>query len=196
MSDDLLRDDAALRKAFRRGDGQAMEAVYRAYHRLVRTVVVHGFGGFRGFRSHADQDDMIQTIFLSAFEESARLRYDGVGPYVAFLRGLAQNKVRQQLSKNTRFARTDGAPVPRDPMAEDFEGEVLKEETRAAVSAFREGITDPHEKAILEGYFIEGLAEESLASQVGMTRYKVRKVIAALHRRMEKHLREHDVLVY
>ena len=194
MSEDLLRDNAEIRTAFRQGERRAMEAVYRAYEPLVRIVVSRGFSGFRGFRSPADQDDMIQTVFMSAFEESTRLAYDGVSSYTSFLRGIAQNKVRQKLSKDARFNRTDGAPVPEDRMAENFEQVLLENEARATIAKFREGIQGEPDKSVLQGYFVDGVAEETLASRLGITRYKVRKCIADLHRRMEKYLREHHVL--
>ena len=193
MSEDLLRDDAKLREAFRKGERWAMEAVYRSYENLVRIIVCRGFSGFRGFRSPADQDDMVQTVFMSAFEESARLRYDGLNPYSAFLRGLAHNKIRQKLSKDTRFNRTDG-PVPTDRMAEDMEGVILEQEAHQIVARFRESIQGEPDKSILQGYFVDSIAEETLATRLGITRYKVRKCIAKLHSQMERYLREHNVV--
>src|SRR5690606_21160993 len=77
MSDDLLRDDAVCREAFRRGERWAMEAVYRRYLPLIHTVVSRGFSGFRGFFDPVQRDDAVQAIFAAAFEERARLAYDG-----------------------------------------------------------------------------------------------------------------------
>lgn len=171
-----------------------MEAVYREYEPLVRIIVSRGFSGFRGFRSPADQDDMMQTVFMSAFEESTRLAYDGISSYTSFLRGIAHNKIRQKLSKDARFNRTDGAPVPTDRMAENFEEVLLENEAKATIAQFRAGIQGEPDKSILQGYFVDSVAEETLAETLGITRYKVRKCIASLHRRMEKYLREHHVL--
>ena len=171
-----------------------MEMVYQNYEPLVRIIVTRGFSGFRGFRRPSDQDDMIQTIFMSLFEEKTRLAYDGIHPYSTFLRGVAQNKVRQQLSKDTRFKRTDGAPVPEDPMAENMEAVLLESEKLMLMRTFRESVDTEPDKSILQGYFVEGEAEESLAARLGITRYKLRKGIAALHARMERFLKEHHVL--
>ena len=171
-----------------------MELVFRTYMPLVRTVVIHGFSGFRGFRSPADQDDAAQQVFCAAFEERSRLSYDGLSPYSSFLRGMAQNVVRQILSKDKRFQRTDGAPIPVDPLAEDLERCVVDRETAAILRRFRESIDGKVERGVLEGYFIAGKAEEALAAELGITRHKVRKAIAALHKRMTRYLREHDVL--
>ncbi len=171
-----------------------MEMVYREYEKLVRIIACRGFSGFHGFRSPADQDDMVQTVFMNAFESSTRLAYDGIGPYSAFLRGVAHNKIRQKLSKDARFKRTDGAPVPTDRMADNFEEVLLEKEAHAIVDEFREGIQGEPDKSILQGYFVDSVAEETLAKDLGITRYKVRKCIASLHEKMEKYLREHHVL--
>lgn len=171
-----------------------MELVYQTYTPLVRVVVIHGFSGFRGFRNPADQDDAAQQVFCAAFEERARLSYDGLKPYTAFLRGLAHNVVRQILSKNTRFQRTDGAPMPEDPMADDMEACVVEQEAQALMRRFRDSVTDPVEQTILIGYYCEAKAEETLAAELRITRYKVRKIIAALHKRMTRFMRDHDVL--
>lgn len=194
MTDDLLSNDRRTRDAFRGGERWAMERVFQTYVPLVRTVVIHGFSGFRGFRNPADQDDAVQQVFCAAFEERARLSYDGLKPYSAYLRGIAHNVIRQHLSKDTRFARTDGAPVPEDRLAEDLEGCVLDSEAQALMRRFREGVTDPVEQAVLTGYFCDGTAEETLAEKLAITRYRLRKTIAALHKRMCRYLRDHDVL--
>lgn len=194
MTDDLLSKDRRTREAFRRGERWAMELVFQTYMPLVRTVAIHGFSGFRGFRNPADQDDTVQQVFCAAFEERARLSYDGLKPYSAFLRGIAHNVVRQHLSKHARFQRTDGAPVPEDRMADDLEGCVIDSEEQALMRRFRESVTDPTEQAVLTGYFCDGTAEETLASDLRITRYRLRKTIAALHKRMCRYLRDHDVL--
>jgi RNA polymerase sigma factor (sigma-70 family) len=190
---DLLRDDRGVLDAFRRGERAAMERVFLTYEPLVRTVVRNGFGGFRGFRSPADQDDMVQTVFLAAFEGGCRQRYDGLTPYSSFLRGLAHNQVRQRLSKNARFTRTDGAPPPSHPSETTPEDALACEEEQAVVARFVASITDEHERAVLQRYFVAGEAEETLAKSLGITRYRLRKTIARLHKQMTRHLGAHDV---
>ncbi len=185
--DDLLRDDAAAREAFRRGERWAMEAVYRSYLPLVRAVVGQGFGGFRGFASPADRDDAAQAIFAAAFEERARLAYDGLSPYGGFLRGIAHNVVRQILSKNQRFSRQPDAPHAEPPCVE---ASFLAGERARVLAAFRAQCTDA-EREVLTRYFAEGWSEERLAEHLGQTRYRTRKTIAQLHKRMERHLRDH-----
>lgn len=186
-----MRDDPALREAFRRGERRALETAYRHYLPLVRTVVVHGFGGFRGFRNPCDQDDAIQTIFATAFGEGARDRYNGLDPYASYLRGIAHNVVRQLLDKRRRFERVPD-PDPGEPMS--LEEGLLERETCAILCRFRDSLGDERERAVLELYFAEGWAEERLAAHLGITRYRLRKVIGKLHKRMKRYLETHGIV--
>ena len=193
MGDDLLRDDSRVREAFRRGERWAMNEVYQVYFPVVSIVARQGFGNFRGFFNPADRDDAIQTIFAAAFEEKARLSYNGVDPYVSFLRGLAHNVVRRMLEKSTRFKRTDWVADPGGAPPENAEDKLIKSEAAQVMRNFYTELTDPNEKIILERYFVNGEAEENIAEEIGMTRYKVRKTIALLHRLMQRYARTHGL---
>ena len=182
MSDDLLRDDAVCREAFRKGERWAMEAVYRRYVPLIYTVVSRGFAGFRGFWDPVQRDDAVQAVFAAAFEERARLAYDGVNDYARFIRGLAQNVCRQILDKDRRFARTP--EIEPSEGHDDIEASLLAAEALEACRRFREGLADELEKAVLDGYFARGDAEETLADALGVTRYRLRKVIANVQKKM------------
>lgn len=190
---DLLRDDASTREAFRRGDRWALTEVYRVYYPLVVTVVTRGFGGFRGFFNPSDRDDAIQSIFAVALEEKARLRYNGLDAYSSFLRGIAQNVVRRMLDRRTKFMRTDGQPELENREVPTAESSYLNAEATQVVRRFRESISDPVQQAILSQYFVEGVSEEAIASTLGITRYKVRKHISLLDRRMRRYLRQHGL---
>lgn len=162
-----------------------MEAVYRHYIPLIYTIVSRGFGGgFRGFTDPVRRDDAVQAIFTAAFEERARLAYDGVQDYARFIRGLAHNVCRQILDKDRRFARI---PEPElGPASHDVEAHLLEAEALEACRRFRESVELPLERAVLEGYFARGEAEETLARELGVTRYRLRKVIATLQRKMQR----------
>ena len=190
---DLLRDDARTREAFKRGDRWALTEVYRVYYPLVTTVVTRGFGGFRGFFNPADRDDAIQSIFAAAFEQKARLRYNGLDPYTAFLRGIAQNVVRRMLERRTKFMRTDGQPELEHKEVETAEAQFLDAEAIQVVRAFRGTIQEPIQRQILASYFVDGDAEEAIAKDLGITRYKVRKTISLLDRRMRRYLKQHGL---
>lgn len=163
------------------------------YYPLVTTVATRGFGNFRGFFNPADRDDAIQTIFVAAFEEKSRLSYNGVDAYTKFLRGIAQNIVRRMLEKRARFNRTDGQPELQYRVVATPEEAVGDAQELRVVSAFRKSIDTEPDKTILHAYFVDGQAEETIAKDIGMTRYKVRKVIADLHKRMTRYLKTHGI---
>ena len=193
MSDDLLRDDATIREAFRAGKRRALAEVYRVYAPLVQTVVSRGFGGFGGFYNPSDRDDAFQTIFAAAFEEKARLRYNGLDPYSKYLRGIAHNVVRRMLERRKRFNRTDGQPEPSEKSRQTAEDQVIDQQVQHVVRAFVDTVTESHEREILNRYFVEGQAEESIAEDLAMTRYRVRKNIQLLHERMQRYLKQHGL---
>jgi len=190
MGDDLLRDDASCREAFRRGERWAMEAVYRSYVPLVYTVVSQGFGGFRGFYDATTRDDAVQNVFTAAFEERSRLAYDGIADYTRFLRGLAQNVCRQMLEKDRRFAR-----VPEVEASEHhaLEAELIDAETQRICAGFRQTLGERHEQVVLDRYFGDGAAEETLAPELDVTRYRLRKIIASVKKKMARYLEEHGL---
>ena len=187
MSDDLLRDDATIREAFRAGKRRALAEVYRVYAPLVQTVVSRGFGGFGGFYNPSDRD------FAAAFEEKARLRYNGLDPYSKYLRGIAHNVVRRMLERRKRFNRTDGQPEPSEKSRQTAEDQVIDQQVQHVVRSFVDTVTDAHEREILNRYFVEGQAEESIAEDLAMTRYRVRKNIQLLHERMQRYLKQHGL---
>jgi len=187
--EDLLRDDARCREAFRRGERWAMATVYRTYLPLVKAVAVHGFGSFKGFFDPIDQEDCIQTVFATAFEERARLRYNGYDPYAAFLRGLSHNIVRQMLDKKRRFDRVPETGPDDETTVEDA---YIDHQVAQLCRQFRDSLAES-DQTILDLYFCEGWAEERLAEHLSLTRYRLRKRIQGLHKRMRKYLKAHGI---
>lgn len=167
-----------------------MTAVYRTYLPLVRTMTTYGFGNFKGFFDPTDRDDAVQNIFAVAFEERSRLRYNGIDAYGSFLRGLGKNVVRKMLDKKTRFDRRPESMAAPDASVETG---VIQEETATILRAFRQSVTGEPDKTVLQRYFVDGVAEETLARDLSITRHKVRKSIASLHKRMLKLMKGHGI---
>jgi RNA polymerase sigma factor (sigma-70 family) len=166
-----------------------MSRVYDAYSPLVRTICTYGFsGGFRGFFDPVEREDGQQQIFAAAFEERARLSYDGIKPYSAFLRGIARNVIRRMLEKRKRFERT---PEQVEVQEQGLEDEAIEGEQLGLMRRFRQGVDTEPDKTILQLYYVDGWPEERLAAHLKMTRYKARKVIARLHKQMTTHMKRH-----
>ena len=92
----LLREDRQLLHRFRRGEAEALAAVYRAYVDQVAGFLRGGFAfkskgepyTFAGFRSPSDLQDALQETFCRAFSERARLAYE-----LAFARAATDDEV-------------------------------------------------------------------------------------------------------
>ncbi len=190
VNDDLLLDNPAILHAFRRGEREAMTAVYDAYLPFVERCCRHGVGAFRGFYRQSDADDAIQSVFCAAFGEQARLGYDGLRPYTQYLRGVARNVLIRMLDKRSRFERPTPSPDAPEASAEDT---VAGQQTRELIARFRAEL-DETDRAILDRYFTAGAPEEGLANELGITRYRLRRRIAKLHKRMRWYLKDHGLL--
>ncbi len=189
---DVLSRDRDLLERFRAGERRALEAVFMAYEGLVRTIATRGFGGFTGFRNFADADDAISSTFEAAFEERARLAYDGIQPYRYYLGGITRNIIRTMCRKLGREILVEELPelvdVHAGPSAPEAAAEA--QDDLALVARFRAYLGDARRVAVFEGYFGRGLSEAVLADELGMNRYRVRLHLARIRRRMQRFLRE------
>jgi DNA-directed RNA polymerase specialized sigma subunit len=94
------------------------------------------------------------------------------------------------LDKKTRF---DRRPNIVEKESQNLETAYIKEETASILRTFRTNITDEPDKTVLQRYFCDGTAEETLAKELGITRHSVRKSISSLHKRMLKLLKSHGI---
>ena len=147
-SDDALSCNRDLLGRFRAGERRALEAVFMAYEGLVRTIAVRGFRGFSGFRNAADADDVVAATFEAAFQERARLAYDGIQPYRYYLSGITRNVMRTMCRKR-------GREIPMEDTSElrDVEAGVGEPEL-AALTKERDGkvvaVLTPEQRAQVE----------------------------------------------
>jgi len=193
---DVLSRDSDLLARFRAGERRAMEAVFMAYEGLVRTIVIRGFGSFAGYRNLADADDAVAATFEAAFEERARLTYDGIQPYRYYLGGIARNVVRTMCRKRGREIPVEEIPEAIDPSSWIGPPEEHAEarEGAALLARFRDFLGDAGHVAVFEGYFGRGLSEAVLAEELGMNRYRIRLHLARIRKRMKRFLREEGLV--
>jgi RNA polymerase sigma-70 factor (ECF subfamily) len=99
-----LDTDRALLDAFRRGDRDALGAVYYEHVDAVAALVRRGFviesQGHRfvpGARDLDAEHELTQEVFTRAFGERARLAYDGLRPYRPYLLRIAKNLLIDRL---------------------------------------------------------------------------------------------------
>lgn len=162
-----------------------------AYEGLVRCIATQGFGGFTGFRNLADTDDAVSATFEAAFEERARLAYDGLQPYRYYIGGISRNVIRTMCRKLGREIPVEETPEGRDPSRQPALPEAAAEarEDAALVGRFRDFLADPLDIAVFEGYFGRGLSEAALAGEIGVNRYRIRLALSRVRKRMQRFLR-------
>lgn len=125
-----MEEDRPFLEAFRRGERDALDRVYREHAEEIAAILVHGFAfssagrpcRFQGLTSRFDIEDLLQEVFARAFHERARLSYDGLRPYGAYLAGIARAAVIDRLRSESRWQRRfqwdDGAAATA-PLAHD-----------------------------------------------------------------------------
>ncbi|MFP2931576.1 RNA polymerase sigma factor [Pyxidicoccus sp. 3LG] len=131
---------------------------------------------FSHLKSAMELENLLLETFARAFEPRTRVAYDGARPYSHFLMGIARNVLLEQ-TRNREVA------VGLEPFAE--QGEVMAEgselaqtledrEVEALVAGFKDGLTT-EERRLFELRFGEGLAQETAATRMGLTRIQVRR---------------------
>jgi len=206
----ILVDRRPLLDGFRRGDRSALPAVYTHYVKDVSRFLTRGFTfnsagklcSFRGFRGGYEIEAALQEIFRRAFEERARLAYNGIDPYRPYLLRIARNTVINDLKSKQPilFRFRSGRPVIIESAdADDGIGDHLPEPTPSAeaqlearevaklVAAFKDRLGE-REQAVFRLRFEEGLSAEVAGSQAGLTRSQIRTTETKLRKRMLEHL--------
>src|SRR5436190_1447628 len=94
----VFRGKAELLRRFRKGERDALEAVYRTYVDRVAGIVRFGFrlassgAVVPGLaRDAQDLADVVQEVFAKAFAPAARQSFDGTRDYAPFLFAIARN---------------------------------------------------------------------------------------------------------
>jgi RNA polymerase sigma-70 factor (ECF subfamily) len=161
-------DDARLVRSARRGDEAAFAALYARYAR-----VIHGLLLARV--PHGDVDDLVQDVFLSAWNRLSRLRDPGA--FGGWVSAIARNRA-------TDFHRraAPSAELPDDLAAPD--ATAARVEARAVLALIRD-LPDAYRDTLVLR-LVEGLTGQEIADRTGLTPASVR---VNLHRGM-KLLRE------
>lgn len=211
----MLEDDRELLDGYRRGDRAALERIYRAYAPEVAKVLRHGFtfqsGGracrFNGIRSEFDLEDRLQEVFARAFGERARLGYDGLTPFSAYVRTIAKNLVIDDFRRKERVLveytvevpeRPDDTPAvgTQDPLLGQVEPTGRPEldqshsEVASLVGRFKQGL-DARERHVYELRFEQELEHDQIAAKTGLSASKIKtseqRIRTSFFRYMQKH---------
>ncbi len=181
----LLQSERELRQAFRAGQREALRRVYVHYFDAVLAVFAHGFGilgppprHVQGLSDPGQRMDGVQEVFVRAFEERARLAYDGVRPYKPYLLRIAKNLRIDQLRASGRQER-DLAVVFDEQVHEVQPSEGAPEDElhfrtlHAATRVFIEQL-DAESQRFVALRFVEELSQAEVAERMGVTRRRAR----------------------
>jgi RNA polymerase sigma-70 factor (ECF subfamily) len=197
-------DQERLRR-FREGAPEVLGEVYRAHAeplaRALRAAAFRG-RGFAHLRGALEVENAVLETFARAFEPRTRMAYDGVRPYAQFLMGISRNVVLEQSRSREVVAglgpQDEGSSLDWELGAMTSGGESVEQrledqEVEELLRDFKGGLSE-QERQLFELRFTEGLAQESAAERVGLTRIQVRRREKGLKQRLLEFLQEHGYL--
>lgn len=198
----LLVRDRDLLQRFRAGEREAMAAVYEHYAASLARYLYSGFSfnsegrqlRFEGLRQRYELHDVVAETFRRAFEERARLAYDGLKPFEGYLRAIARNLVIDRL----RARRTSASGLSWDdveqlahvsePTTVSPEQEAQRSELRQLLGEFLDGLS-AKERRFVELRYHQALPQEEVARILRVTRRWVRSAEEKARRGLVRRLR-------
>jgi RNA polymerase sigma-70 factor (ECF subfamily) len=177
---------------FRRGDPKVLTQVYNAFMPTVARLARFGFG-FRGYAMDYEQLDLIQETFVRAFSEPARIAYNGISPYEAYLVGIAKNIVIDQFRRRAaRIRAFDFGPTNQvdegQTSASAPEAQLDLVRLHRVVNAFVENLPRL-EQRFVNLRFVDGQSQEQVAKSMKLGRNRVRTLERRFRQALYRELR-------
>lgn len=187
VSERTLEGDRSLLTRFRDGEQGALAEVFKMYvddvTRTLRAGVRLRIDGaptrLPGVASDFELENLIQETFVRAFAPAARLAYDGIRPYGAYLGTIARNllvdRARKARRDSKRLVHIDdveartASDVP-DPSLVLEEGQL-----RAVLRDFK-GSLDDEGRRLFEVRYERSLGLRDAARELGLGLFKVRRM--------------------
>lgn len=194
-------DDRELLAAFRDGRRDALERVYRQHAPEIARFLRHGFmytsndqpTRYPGVQSTFELESLVQEVFARAFTPRARLAYDGVRPYGAFLTGIARNVLLDQLRRQARHGEVISAPEVLDRTPAESPAETDDDRRgRELVIAFLETACDDRDRRLYALRYDRELSQIDAAAEAGLTRIQVRRWEWKFRERLLRFLKRAD----
>ena len=177
-----------LLRAYQAGNREALERIYRQYARLVQSYL-------SGRVSAGDEvADIVQEVFIRAFSEGARAKYDGTRDYGPFLRVMARN-VFIDLARRSRREVAVGSEVLEVMMcraADEAAPNSLVSMATLSIEIVTEYVRtlEPELKSTYEQRFVRARTQHEAAAALGISRQTLRtrerKLLAGLRRRLQR----------
>jgi RNA polymerase sigma-70 factor (ECF subfamily) len=205
MSDDETPavEDRELLAAFRDGRRDALARVYRLHVHEIAHFLRHGFmytsNGqqvrFPGVHSPFELESLVQEVFARALAPRARMAYDGLRPYGAFLSGIARHVVLDQLRREARHGEVIEDPTTLDRIATTPEMAPASDDDRRGhelVVAFLDTACDDRDRALYRLRYERELSQVDAAKEAGLTRIQVRRWERKFRDRLLRFLKRAD----
>jgi RNA polymerase sigma factor (sigma-70 family) len=215
----LLINNPELLGAFRRGDKAALEVVYRHYVKGLTHFVQKGFTFrsaekffyFKGFRNVFDLHNAVQEVFRRAFEEKARLSYNGVSSYSNWILAIARNMIINQFRNReipfSQFEEREGEGGRQweNQLTDEYSGvlhgttgdnqdlAMEKAQLKELMARFMTQLSD-EDKELVRLRYTEGQGQEETAKAMSSTRMRIRTQEAKVRRRLIAYLRHSGYL--
>jgi RNA polymerase sigma factor (sigma-70 family) len=190
--------DSRTLQRFRDGEPQTLARVYQA-HAEALARMLRGMAWRRGFgqlKGALDLENTVLEAFARAFEPRARAAYDGVRPYGYFLLGIARNVLLEQSREREvavglePYEEVGEVPEEGEGMARMLEDR----EVEGLLAGFKEGLTAEERRLFELRFGEEGVAQEGVAEQLGLTRIQVRRRELGLKTRLLEYLQARGYL--
>jgi RNA polymerase sigma-70 factor (ECF subfamily) len=198
-----LEGDRALLDAFRRGEKEALAAVFRMYVADVAKVIRAGarveIDGVRqtigGDLPPWDVENVLQETFVRAFAPKARASYDGVRPFggwvITIARNLLIDRARRRKRESERVVMVED--VDRAHGVRSGEGDPLDHAEdsalRSALADFVESL-DEADRKLFRARYDEQRSLRDAARHLGISLFTLRRKDARLRLRLLEALRE------
>jgi RNA polymerase sigma-70 factor (ECF subfamily) len=138
-------------------------------------------GGASSWRAVASEvPDIVQEVFIRAFDPRTRRRFDGIRDYAPFLIHIARNAAVDHLRRLRHQVPADVEQVlAAEPSARDVTEEFAERETMDVVANYIANLT-PELKRVHDLLYVHGLAEREAAVALGVGRQVIRTLAARL----------------
>jgi RNA polymerase sigma-70 factor (ECF subfamily) len=167
----FLRSRPELLSAFRDGDRDALSQVYWAYidrvEAYVRKTMPWG---------HAEIKDVIQDAFIRAFDERARLSYDGLRDYGPYLCTICRNLIVDRARKRGREVPTEDGTMDETAEAPPSSGGEVPWADAATIAVVETYLSslDPALRQVHEERYVKGIPQREAAERLGISRQQLR----------------------
>lgn len=171
----VFRDHPALLAAFRHGQRDALEYVYRSY---VRTIdrdlrrLVHA-NGKTAMAHGSSVSDLVQETFARAFAPGARRGYDGLRPYGPYLGTIARHCFLDVIRIQAREVRRDPEVLPLELQHAEDPEDRGDPKVMSVLDAYIRQLPR-HLESLYEQRFVLARSQEQASNALGISRRSLR----------------------